>query len=401
MQFAGAAMRSFAILILLAGLVSAAPRQDNSTSALINEALDKNVNIQLDGVLPDVLKTITAKTGVRIEPTDEVYDLLPWGEETKITAKIEGQTLRAALTAISHKLGLGWELGQFEVRLKPMPALARLGRRATVKELQALDLLTSTPLAQHKDQMTVEALVKLVDQQLAAIKSPALSVDLRPGDPTDPRAGLIKLDQPINVRRNATISEALQDLSRQSDATWYPWGKDIVVVPKQQQIRLQLDKTVSARFNGVDVSAVLDKLAALSGVPFDIEAGAIQRVPPEYRSIKLDLENATIRRALDDIRGVTGLDYTVKPDGVSVWNKNPPSASARAAANDPVVAILETDGGLQVLLRESETPADVREYLKHKEQEQIQRLRRRMADENFIPTTGPASEPEPGAGQSQ
>ena len=396
-------MRSFAILILLAGLVSAAPRQDNSTSALINEALDKNVSIQLDGVLPDVLKTITARTGVRIEPTDEVYDLLPWGEETKITAKIEGQTLRAALTAISHKLGLGWELGQFEVRLKPLPALARLGRRATVKELQALDLLTSTPLAQHKDQMTVEALVKLVDQQLAAIKSPALSVDLRPGDPTDPQAGLIKLDQPINVRRNATISEALQDLSRQSDATWYPWGKDIVVVPKQQQIRLQLEKTVSARFNGVDVSAVLDKLSALSGVPFDIEAGAIQRVPPEYRSIKLDLENATIRRALDDIRGVTGLDYTVKPDGVSVWNKNPPSASARGAANDPVVAILETDGGLQVLLRESETPPDVREYLKHKELEQIQRLRRRMTDEGFTPTTRPAAtEPaDAGEGQSQ
>ena len=366
--------------------------QDNSTSALINQALDKNVNLQIDGVLPTVLKTIEDQTGVRITPTNDVYDLLPWGEQTNIKAKIENQTLRAALSAITHKLGLYWELGQFEVIVKPMPALARLGRRATVAELAALDLLTNTPLGEHKEQMTVQELVNAIDQKLSAIKSPALSVQIRSGDPDDPQAGTIKLDTPMNIRRDATIAEAMQDMTRQSNATWYPWGKDIVIVPKQQQIRLQLDKTITARYTGQDISKVLDSLSQKAGVPFQVEPGAYQRVPPDYRSIKMDLDNASIRQVLDDIRGFTGLDYVVKPDGIYVWNQNPNPTPNVRGGNDPVIATIEADGGLSVFLRESDLPPDVVEYLKHKKEEEVARLRKRMKDENFTPTTQPATQ---------
>lgn len=387
-------MRVFALIVLLAGVAFAAQNDDNSTSALINQALDKNVTLQLDGVLPTVLKTIEDKTGVHIAPTDQVYDLLPWGEQTNIKAKIENQTLRAALTAITHKLGLGWELGQYEVWLKPMPALSRLGRRATVAELQALDLLMTTPLGEHKEQMTVQELVNLIDQQLAGIKSPSLVVELRAGDPSDAQAGVIELGKSIGVRRNATISEALQDMSRQTDATWYPWGKDIVIVPKQQQVRLQLDKTITARYNGQDISKVLDSLSQKAGVPFEIEPGAFQRVPPEYRVIKVDSDNATIRQVLDDIRGFTGLNYVVKSDGIYIWNQNAnPTTGLRGGGNDPVVLMLELDGGLQLLMRESEVPADLQSYLAHKKAEEIQRMRRRMKDEGYSPTTAPATQP--------
>ena len=378
---------------MAAGATGAAGAEDNSTSALINQALDKNVSLQVDGVLPTVLKTIEDQTGVRISVADQVYDLLPWGEQTNIKAKIENQTLRSALSAITHKLGLYWELEQFDVVVKPMPALARLGRRATVAELQALDLLSTAPLGDHKEQMTVQELVSAIDQKLAAIKSPSLAVQLRTGDPDDATAGSIKLDTQMKIRRDATLAEALQDMTRQSDATWYPWGKDIVIVPKQQQIRLQLDKTITARYNGQDISKVLDSLSRKAGVPIQVEPGAYQRVPPEYRSIKLDLDNASIRQVLDDIRGFTGLDYVVKPDGIYVWNQNPNPTAAARGGNDPVVATIEADGGLQVFLRESDLPADVAEYLKHKKDEEVARLRRRMKDEKFSPTTHPATEP--------
>ena len=379
------------LLIPLLLLVSAAPKEDNATSALINAALDKTVNLRLDGVLPEVLKKIEADTGVRIEPEQSVYLLLPWGEETSVKAQIENQTLRNALSAITRKLGLTWDLGQFEVWIKPMPALARLGRRATVAELQALDLLSATPMGLKSDHLTVQELVDAVDQKLATIKGPALAVEFRSGDQANPQAGFVKLDKPINTPRNATMAEAMEELARQTDATWYPWGKNIVIVPKQQQIRLQLDKQVTAHFNGTDISEVLDWLSDRSGVPFQIEPGAIQRVPPEYRSVKLDMENATIRRVLDDIRGVTGLDYVVKADGVYIWNQNP-NPSAYPHANDPSVAILTLDGGVQLLLRESQVPGDVREYLARKTQEEITRLRRRMKDEGFVPATQPATQ---------
>src|SRR5215469_2939530 len=116
-----------AITLLLLIPPSTFAQQKNPTSALINEALDKNVSLSLNDILPTILKQIEEKTGVRITPTDPVYELLPWGEQTNLKAKIENQTLRAALTAICQKLGLTWELGQFDVILKPMPALQRLG----------------------------------------------------------------------------------------------------------------------------------------------------------------------------------------------------------------------------------------------------------------------------------
>jgi len=192
------------------------------------------------------------------------------------------------------------------------------------------------------------------------------------------------------------LSVVLEDLVRQSNATWYPWGTKIVVVPKQQNVRMQLDKPITAHFNGMDIGRVLDKLSADSGVAFQIEPGAFQRVPAQYRSIRLDMENATVRQVLEDIRGVTGLDYVVKSEGVYVWNQNPSMGGSPGGTTDPVVAMIAAEGGMQIMLRESELPADVRAYLVHKKHETILKLRENMKAEHFVPMTQPATQPESG-----
>lgn len=380
--------RCFPLLVLLL-LV---PLFGQDSSALINQALDKPVSLQLDGILPDVLKTIEQKTGVRIVPTRSVYELLPWGEQTNITAKIENQTLRKALEAITRKLGLTFDVARFDVELKPMPALQRLGRRATVAELQALDLLSSTPAGLSADHPTVQQLVDAVDQKLAGIKSPSIAVELRAGDPANPQGGSIKLDRPVNVPRNATLEEALESLAKETDATWYPWGKNIVVVPKEEQVRMALTKPITARFNGMELGEVLTRLEQASGVQFTIEPGAIQRVPPEFRTVRIELQNATIRNVLDNIRGLTGLDYVVKPDGVYVWNQNANPAAGGRGNNDPVVATVQIDGGLQLFLRESDLPADLKEYFAQKKKTEFENVRKMMRQEGFTPTTRPATQ---------
>ena len=197
----------------------------------------------------------------------------------------------------------------------------------------------------------------------------------------------------MNVPRNATLADALNALVEQTDATWYPWGKSVVIVPKQEQIRMLLNKPITAHFNGVEIGDVLSNLSERSGIPFTVEAGAIQRVPPDYRTIRIQLENATIRQVLDNIRGFTGLDYVVRPDGLYIWNQNPNPTGPRGGGggNDPVVGTIELDGGLQIFLRESQLPTDVRAYLKSKTEAEIGRLRKRMTDEGFTPTTQPAT----------
>jgi hypothetical protein len=389
-----ALIRAALVLCLLAP-VGFAQKPENATSALINEQLDKTVSLRLDGMLPQVLRSIEDKTGVRIVVGDQVYDLLPWGEQTGVKAKVENQTLRNALSAITKKLGLLWELRQFDVMLKPMPALSRLGRRATISELQSLELLRTTTFSNQKNQMTIQALLNAIDKQLAGIKSPSIALDIRSGDPADPQAGYIQPDKVVNVPRDSNLSVVLEDLSRQSDATWYPWGTKIVIVPKQQQIRMLLDKSITAHFDGTDLTRVIDQLSAASGVQFQIEPGAFQRVPTQYRNIRLDLDNATVRQALENIRGVTGLDYVVKPEGVYVWNQNPNSTGSAPAAVDPVVAMIPTDSGTTLMLRESEVPPDLRAYLVHKRQEAIAKLRQQMINEGFKPpATQPASQPD-------
>ncbi|MDB5300447.1 MAG: hypothetical protein JWO87_2110 [Phycisphaerales bacterium] len=377
-------MRRFFLGVLLL-LMLAGPSFAQDSSALINEALDKVVTLQVDGVLPQAVKKVTDQTAVPITVEQQVYDLLPWGEQTNIKAAIQNQTLRQALTAICQKLGLTFSVGPQSVKLQPMPALARLGRRATVQELEALDLMSRTPLGQGATD-TVGKLVDAVDRKLADAKS-QFAVEYRPGENAN-------TGQAINVPRNATLEDALEQLAKQTNLTWYPWGKSIVIVPKEEQVGQQLRKAVNGRFRGEDVAQVLTVLSQAAGVEFSLEPGAIQRVPPEFRKITLLLDNATVRQALDDIRGVTGLDYVIKPEGVYLWNQNAnPAVTAPATQPSQIFGSLQLDNGIVLFLRDKDLPPDIREFAEHKKQQEYKRLRQMMKDEQFVPQTQPATKP--------
>jgi hypothetical protein len=370
----------WAVLLSLSFL-TVAPAQN--TSALINEQLDKLTSLDINGVLPQVVQSIQHDTGVPIEVAPSVYDLLPWGDQTNITAKIENQTLRQALDAITRKLGLTYALKDEFLELDPMPALARLGRRATVEELQSLDLLADNPLNLSGDRTTVHALIDSLDHRLIDLKSP-FAIENRPGD-------TVVQDQIVFVPRNATMMDGLEALVKQTRATWYPWGKSIVIVPKEEQIHNQLEKTITVHYPGTDVSQVLTELSQKADVPFEIEPGAIQRIVPEFRKIRLDLYDASITKALEAIAGFTGLGYVVNDKGVYIWNQSNNPASA---PRDPIIGILPLDNGMQILIPKSQVPEDVQEYLQSKTQGELDRIREQMKKENFKPaTTQPATRP--------
>src|SRR4051794_31471092 len=98
-------MQRLAALLLVLVLTSGFALAQNS-SALISEELDKIVALDIPKqTLPQAIQMITEKTGVRIDVAPQVYDLLPWGEQTTINAKFQNQTLRNDLAAITRKLG--------------------------------------------------------------------------------------------------------------------------------------------------------------------------------------------------------------------------------------------------------------------------------------------------------
>lgn len=357
-------------------LLTALPSMAQDASALINRTLDQPVKIQIDTVLPEAMNTIGRTTGVRIQAEQAVWDLLPWGEQTNINAKIENQTLRQALDAITRKLGLMYVLKDQTVELYPMPALRRVGRRATIEELGALDLLTSQPMGLKQDQISLSSLIRAVDEKLCSIKAP-YAVEYRSGDVGRP-------DKLLSVPRNATVAEALECISRDTALTWHPWGKSILILPKEEQVRNQLSRTITMRFAGVDVAQVLGELSQRSGVALEIEPGALQRLSPEARKVHLMLDNSSILQALESISGVTGLGYVITPRGVYIWNQS----WSQPGQRDRFIGVITLpDSGVQMFLFESQLPADMRDYLKVRRDRELEKIRQMMIEEGFRPTT--------------
>jgi hypothetical protein len=363
--------------------LSLSPTRAQDSSALINEAMDKIYPLDFPNTpLPNAMKSIGEQTGVRIEATSSVWELLPWGDQTTLTAKFQGKTLRDALDSIARKLGLMVVLKQDVVELRPMPALTRLGRRSTVQELAAIDLLASTPADLGTDRPTVKQLLEKVDQKLVDLKS-AYAIENRAADAA-------RAEQTVFAPRNATLMDALESMVKETRATWYPWGKSIVIVPKEDQIRNQLEKTMTMRYRGVNVAQVLTDLSQRSGVEFTIEPGAIPRIPTEFRTIMLFLDNATVKQALENLSGYTGLGYVVNDTGVYIWNQ---MTSPTGGARDEAVGLLTLDNGMQLIVRGSELTQEMREYLQSRKNRWVEKTSEMMKEEGFKPSTRPTTLP--------
>jgi hypothetical protein len=375
-------MRCFSILLFLIcpAIVLA---QTGPTSALISQALDQPVKLELNTTLPLAMKAITDQTGVRVEADRAVWDLLPWGDQTNVTANVDNTTLRVALDAIARKLGLKAVLTEQSIELRPLPPLLRLGRRATQEELQVLDFLSATPFTATAETNKVKGMLSMIDHQLEESQSLEKS---KSGFAIENRLGIEINDRPISIRRGSTIMDALQALSAQTEATWYPSGKTVLIVSKEEQMRNQLAKRITRSYPGVPVGQVLADLSQLSGVDFTIEPGAIQRIAPEFRNIKLLMDNAPVEQALAHISAFTGLGYVVNERGVYLWAAS--TGTPTTTGRDPIVALVEVSPGIQVILPQSQVTPAVREQLRTLTQRKLRELEHQ-------PTSGPTTQDQP------
>lgn len=367
---------------LLATFCIAGPSRGDNASALINQELDKPVDLELNDMLPAAMRAIQDRTGVRIEAENDVWDLLPWGERTNISAKVQNQTLRQALAAITQKLGLTFRLGDDAVIIEPMPALKRMGRRSSVQELQILDRLATEPMPKLTGPGNVRAILTAIDLQLDALKAPFAIEDRLDADTRS---------KIVNVRRNGSMLDALEEITKQTRATWYPFGKTAIVLPKESLVREMLSKTLTMRYNGAEIGQVLEDLRKRAGVAFEIEPGAIQRIPSEFRTVRVFWDNVTVQQALESLKGFAGIDYQVNDRGVTITNPTPPAAGGANIA-DPVIAMVPLENNVTIFLRESQVPPELRGYLQFRLKRTVDELRQMAIAEKF-PLTQPTTKP--------
>ncbi|HTL27712.1 MAG TPA: hypothetical protein VL282_00760, partial [Tepidisphaeraceae bacterium] len=126
-----------------------------------------------------------------------------------------------------------------------------------------------------------------------------------------------------------------------------------------------------------------------AGVDFNYESGAVQRIPQQFRTVKLTFDNATIKQALESLASFTGLAYSVNEKGVYIWN---PTNSTGSGGRDPIVGSFQLDDHSQVFISESKVPDDVKQYIEAKRKNFVENMRGRMKAEGFRPTTKPATQ---------
>ena len=358
---------------------------EQKTSALIGEQLDKPITLDLQNApLPTALETIEEQTGVPLRVSNETWNILPWGRQTPISAEVKNASLRNAPGEIVGKLGLQFVVHDETVDIVPFPPLARLGKRATIEELRTLELLRDQDAPDPGRSLNVGEVINLVDQMLATLDN-ELSKAKRPltGVVIEQRTDNIDLDKQLQLPRNAKLYDALEMIDKQTKLTWHPWGKSIVIRPKKDVNRERLEKQVSVRYEGEDVTQVLTDLSSKSGLSFSIEPGAVQRVPPEYRGIRLYAADASVRQTLESLSAFTGLGYVVTDDGVYIWNNSPRPAGS---ASSRVVATVNVGNGVQIPIREDQLPENVRIELAERVDEAIRKIEEAL----MSPTTQPA-----------
>lgn len=368
-----------AALLLAMALPRMAAAQDSS--ALMNKALDERVTLILDDKLPNVLLAIWQQTGVRLREDPIIWDLLPWGPDTRIqTRELKDVRLREALAVLTRKLGLVAVLREEFVEIQPMPALRRLPQRATLTELQALDLLASVPLELGNERPTVRQLITAVDLKLEKQTTLDLAIENRLNDAFDQ-------DRIVYVPRNATLMDALECLPRQTRATWYPWDRSIIIRTMEDHTRELLGRRLTIRIGerGIDVLQLFREISTRTGVPFEYQPGVLQTIPPDARLVRGMLENATARSILDEVCGDKGIAYTIQDDRVYI------STPSSLPARDQMIGFGRI-GDTELVIRESDLPPDVREYVRHLREQWIARMREQMRKEGFTPSSQPAAQ---------
>jgi hypothetical protein len=261
------------------------------------------------------MKAVENQTGIRIEASDAVWDALPWGQDTHIGFHVQNVTARQVLDAITQKLGLVWSLGSEAVEFSPSPPLARLGRRATLDEIDVLALMSKTPAALPESQLSLQDLLHDVDGKLNDAKSP-FAIQQRGLDSNE-------LQQSINVARNASLMEAMSEIAQQTDATWYPWGKRLVVTKKIDAVRMLLGKPVRREFRHESLEQMLADLSKDSGVEFIFAPDTLDQVPQSKRMPNIDLLGMSLKDSLQFLTALTNLSFTVTADGVFVSYQGP------------------------------------------------------------------------------
>lgn len=354
--------------------VKVSDRRSSGLAVAIEQVLDTKIDFDIDDQnILVAFAELTKRTGIRFVIDQDVLDRLPYGEQTKLKAKIRDATLRESLKGLLSPIGLAYEVRENEVGILATAPLRRIVRRATWDELDTLRRLSDTPWSEE------------------VLKS--LNIQYQDAGMEDQVSGQTLHAAAARVGAGTAL-DVLNVACNQLGWTWFPWNDRVVVLSKRRQLERQLGKKITAKFFRVPISDVLLDLGREAGVLVKLDPGAISSLPPHLaQTFTLTVENSSLRQAFEVVSGTTGLGFSIDQDGVrfSASQMRPESlasgggdsaaAAALAMRSNSVLGMITVKGengapDVSFFFRDSDLPPDLKELHKKKLEEAVNAMRK-------------------------
>jgi hypothetical protein len=284
---------TFALLLALA---LAAPARGQVPRDLIDEALDQPLaDLEIkDTPIRETLAVIEQRTGLQFVIDQDVVDLMPYGERTRVSVVIRDLSVRRGLAQVLDGLGLQMLVEPGGVYVVPAPVLERLGRRLTIEEVNLLGMLAEGPWSADQTSGRMEF-------QIEPQSKPAEAL----------RQALEQVQAPNALRQLEAASALL-------GWVWRPEGACLVFERRRDDIRRRLDWPLDLTYQREPLDRLLVDLGARVGVLMKFEPGALQKVAARERPVDLIQRGISVRQILERICGNTGLRYEIQDDGVQI-----------------------------------------------------------------------------------
>ncbi|MCG3178890.1 MAG: hypothetical protein BIFFINMI_01220 [Phycisphaerae bacterium] len=401
LRVAVVATLTLGLLALPAASALAQPAQTPATTTAttktfsvgeIQKMLDQKVrpmtvrNGQLLKVLADI-ESAADSSGRWLEVPARTLGCLPYGDKTPIAFNTTGnQTGRELLATLLDAANLTWQIdetgeGKAMLRVLPRPELVRIGRRATIDEVELLRVLRHETVKANKTSLKAQI-------QAAAQRHVDFLYDVTGEDAAQASKDIN--DSAANMPESP-FTGVLDQVCAEHRWAWRVDQSTICVVDRPKQIIHQLQRTVVVQWKSAPLDEALVELGEASGVLVQFQPAMMEGVEEQNQRItSMDTSRRTILQTIETVSARTGLAYEVRED--SLYFFAPRLHSGRI---DPVIGMYQmplTGGGsVNLFLRKSMLPEDVQplvdKRLEKAAAEMADQLRKSAAD--APPTANP------------
>lgn len=366
---------------------------DSDAEVALQRALDQPLTLNLPPQpISEAFKQIAATAKIPLQVDPACYELLPYGETTRVKIDFNQSNMRESLDVLLMPLGLQTVISGNVLLVRPSSPLKHVGHRADLEELMLLkELWTSADV-----KLPEKGPFVLPDAIRAAMEGRKEMLVVMPPSEAGPAPD--KALEQVAKQLPMTAYRALELYCQITGGVWFveagplaggSTGGKVVIMTQRQWIDRQLERPIQLSRTNEPLEVVVADLAHASGIRFVPEPGLYQAVPV----VSLRSDNGTVRQTLEALQGATRIAFDVREDSIRLYMAPGPGNPPRS---DTIIGRISLPVGpngtlMDVYIRESDLTGEQNDLRKKRIDEALKEMQKAwMAPP---PTTAPAPAP--------